>query len=80
MDLKLVGIFINNSTFTNKQLSEVLGHLSQQEVEGLLTQNVPADLVSDFLEPMKVGIANHITKKLFPKFWDNFEFNKNFLR
>jgi hypothetical protein len=58
LDLKLVGIFINNTTFTNKPLSEVL---PKDKVQYTLTKHVPKDLVADFLEPMDVGISKHIT-------------------
>lgn len=42
MNLKLIGVFMNNCTFSNKPIEQVLSHLTPSELDNLLTKNVPA--------------------------------------
>lgn len=66
MNLKLIGVYMNNCTFSNKPMEQVLSHLTPLELDSLLTKNVPADVIDEFKQSMKVNIAKHITESKFP--------------
>jgi hypothetical protein len=80
MNFKLIGVFMNNCTFSNQPMEQVLSHLAPLELDSLLTKNVPADVIDEFKQSMKVNIAKHITTSKFPSFGDNAEFNQNLLK
>ena len=109
MNFKLIGVFMNNCTFSNQPMEQVLSQLAGKqrcqhehkdhtspaflkcnqtltstELDSLLTstiyKNVPADVIDEFKQSMKVNIAKHITTSKFPSFGDNAEFNQNLLK
>lgn len=47
-------------------MEQVLSHLTPLELDSLLTKNVPADVIDEFKQSMKVNIAKHITESKFP--------------